>query len=164
MLSIALIGGLTPFQSFSQTADIGLLSTLELNNLKVQSKITVMDLNWHHKIDSVSGISSFLNKVIQVNNQKYYVCIHSKSTMDELILPLKKGKTKYDAVAFYIYQNAHFACYQFKIQSKKIHRIIFSEPKLTTVILIDLIDNRDDLRDFNYKSIIQGLKLNSRIQ
>jgi hypothetical protein len=83
--------------------------------------------------------------------------------MDELISPYKKGKVKYDTAAYFIYQNAHFACYRFTMQSKNIHRIIFSEPKLTTVILIDFIDDRNQMKDFNYKKIIQGLKLNSRI-
>lgn len=163
IIFLVFIGGLKPFNMFSQSVNIGLLSTLEFNNIKLQPKINSLDLTWHNKIDSVSNISSFLNKVVQINKQNFYISIHTKSTMDDLIFPFKKGKAKYDTAEYFIYQNAHFACYRFKMQSKYIHRIIFSEPKLTTVILIDYIDDRNKMKNFNYKTIIQGIKLNSRI-
>ena len=152
-----------PLNGLCQSSEIGLLSTLEIKNLKVQPKITLVDLGWHNKIDSTSGIQSFLNKVLVVNNKKLYVSLHTKSTVEDVVLKLKTGKIRYDSAFFFIYQNTHFACFQFKTHTKIIHRIIFSEPKLTSVNLIDFVDDRKQLKSFNYKTIIQGLKLNSRI-
>jgi hypothetical protein len=160
---LAVLLGTMTFRANSQSIDIGLLSTLELSGLKSQSKITGLDLAWHQKIDSISSISSFLNKVVLINRQKVYISLHTKSSMEDVIAPLKKGKIKYEKADYYIYQNVRFACYKFKNQSKYLNRIIFSEPKLTTVILIDYIDDRNQNKELNYKTIIEGLKLNSRL-
>lgn len=142
--------------SYSQKVDIGLISQLELTDFKKVERVSKSDIVLHEKIDSIASTKSYLSKSLVNHREKILVSIHTQLSIEEYLKPIKKNKSKFTQVNFWVYKGVHFVSLEFKLANKKINRIIYQEPNLTTIVILDLFQ---DLNERNSKSLqlIKGL-------
>jgi hypothetical protein len=132
---------LTSQKSFSQKIDFGLISQIELPNFKQVGHPTKDDLDLHNSIDAKALTKSYLSKACIGNDAKIHISLHTNLTLNEYLKPIKIAKLKYQNVNFWIYKKVHFISLDFRFSNKNITRIIYQEPNLTTIVILDYIQD-----------------------
>lgn len=142
--------------SYSQKIDIGLISQLELTDFKKVERISKSDLALHNTIDSIASTKSYLSKSLVNNREKILISIHTQLTIEEFLKPIKKNKSKFTQINFWVYKGVHFVSLEFKLANKKINRIIYQEPNLTTIVIWDLFQDLNGSKSSSIQ-LIKGL-------
>jgi hypothetical protein len=147
---------LTNYTSFSQKHDFGLVSQLDLANFKKNGHLTKDDLLLHQTIDSLAKTKSYLSKSLLGKGEKLHISLHTNLTIEAYLKPIKLNTKKFTQVNYWVYKGVHFTCLEFTIAHKKINRIIYQEPKLTTIVVLDYLQDLPVTKSMN-KLIIKGL-------
>lgn len=145
---------LTSQKSYSQKIDFGLISQLELPNFKQVGHPTKVDLDLHNSIDVKAQTKSYLSKSCIGKEAKIHISLHTNLTLNEYLKPVKKSKNQ--NVNFWIYKKVHFVSLEFNIGNKNVTRIIYQEPNLTTIVILDYIQDSPLSKQIS-KQIITGL-------
>jgi hypothetical protein len=126
---------------FSQKIDFGLISQIELQNFKAVSHPSNEDLDLHNSIDAKAKTNSYLSKICIGKEAKIQISIHTNSTINDYLKPIKKSKQNYPNLKFWIYKKVHFVSLELSVKNKIINRIIYQEPNLTTIVILDYIQD-----------------------
>ncbi len=145
---------LTSQKSYSQKIDFGLISQLELPNFKQVGHPTKVDLDLHNSIDVKAQTMSYLSKSCIGKEAKIHISLHTNLTLNEYLKPVKKSKNQ--NINFWIYKKVHFVSLEFSIGNKNVNRIIYQEPNLTTIVILDYIQDSPLSKQIS-KQIITGL-------
>lgn len=140
-LSVFCLFVLSNQNCFSQKIDFGLISQIELQNFKAVGHPTNEDLALHNSIDAKAQTKSYLSKLYVGKEAKIQISIHTNLTIDDYLKPIKKSKQKYANVNFWIYKKVHFVALELSVDNKKVNRIIYQEPNLTTIVILDYIQD-----------------------
>ena len=141
---------------FSQKVDFGLISQLELTNFKKLGHFKSDDILMHNSIDSLTKTKTYLSKLLVGEHEKLHISIHTNLSIEQFLKPIKTNKLKSMKVSFWLYKKVHFVSLEFLKGNKKINRIIYQEPNLTTIIILDYLTDFPNNNTI-YKQIIKGL-------
>jgi hypothetical protein len=147
---------LTSQKSYSQKIDFGLISQFELPNFKQVGHLTKDDLDLHNLIDVKAQTKSYLSKACIGKQAKIHISLHTNLTLYEYLKPIKNTKLKYQNVNFWIYKKVHFSTLEFSVGNKNVTRIIYQEPNLTTIVILDYIQELPLSKEIS-KQVITGL-------
>jgi hypothetical protein len=147
---------------FSQKIEFGLISQLDLPNFTIVGNSKRDELVLHNSIDLFTRTKSYFSKSLIAKGEKIHISLQTTLPIDSYLRPIKSYKLKYKNVSYWLYKRIHFVSLEFTFNNKNVTRIIYQEPNLTTVIVLDYFYDLPSSK-LNVKQIIKCLTFRTSV-